>query len=187
MDGAFEPRRGPFRVASIHVAKVMALAVSLFLLMGGIGAGLIGGGLSTGGDLLETSRLWQEGTEAPQAALQGEVDTEGFLFKEYSLQLQYQTTAGEVHTADVDFSRWFYGPDQGDSYTVRYLASEPTKATISWAAEATVHGWVVALLIILLGAAGLFAGVELLRMGLRRVLLAKRLARSGRLVAVHFT
>jgi hypothetical protein len=166
---------------------MMLKAFAWFLFLGGIGGAMGGYGLYLGGGLLKVSSTWNDGVEALQAGIQGEVTTTNFVFKDYDLDLKYLTKDGKVVDSRSEFFRWFSGPDQGDKYTIHYLEGDPKQATLSWAYEARFHGWVFALLMLGLGALMLFAGWAVASGEWSDVTDAKRLARSGKLVAMELT
>ncbi len=185
MGGAFEPRLGPFRLASNHIRDtILAHGLVCLLWMTAVVFGVAGAHSALG--LLETYRIWIGGVEATGARLQGEVGPRD-VFKDYTLELQYQTATGEAHQAEVEFFRFVSGPELGDAHEVRYLESDPTRATISWAVDATLHEWFYALVLLVTGGVGLLAIRANVREAREKVQRLKRLAQSGRLVACQLT
>ncbi len=177
------PRRGPFKVKGGYGPKEVVKGLLWLLFIGGIGAGIAGWGLYKGADLWRTADLWENGVEAAQAGLSGEVTTTNLVFKDYELDLQWITQEGALHKGEVEFFRWFTGPGQSDEYKVRYLKDAPEKAALSWAYEGRFHGWVFVLLLVGLGGGMLLVGVLLLGAALKDVGQVNRLARQGTLVA----
>jgi hypothetical protein len=63
------------------------------------------------------------------------------MLKHYDLDVRFLTAEGEQREVEAEFFRFFTGPDEGDTMTVRYLKSDPGVAVSSWEHEGTTHGW----------------------------------------------
>lgn len=93
-------------------------------------------------DLLRVERTWREGVASPvEAAYGGNVTTHNFMLKHYDLDVRFLTEEGEQREFEAEFFRFFTGPDEGDTMTVRYLESDPGVAVSSWEHDGTTHGW----------------------------------------------
>jgi hypothetical protein len=158
-----------------------------FLFLGGIGAAALGGGVYMTSGKLKIANIWENGVEALDAGIKGEVKTTNFVAKEYDLEMQYLTKDGKVLKAETDFFRWFTGPEQGDKYTVRYLESDPNVATLSWTYDARWHGYVLVFILLAIGLLMLWVGWLVGKGEWDDLSQARRLARSGTLVALDIT
>lgn len=179
------PRRGPFTVAGGWASKTMMKGFLWFLFLGGMGAGALAGAVYMTSGKLKIASIWENGVEALDAGIKGEVTTTNFIAKEYDLEMQYLTKDGKVLKGETDFFRWFSGPDQGDKYTVRYLEKDPQVATLSWTYEARWHGYVLIAFLLGLGVLMLGVGWMVGNGEWSEVGKAKRLGRSGILVAME--
>jgi len=93
-------------------------------------------------DLLRVERTWREGVASPvEAGYGGNVTTHNFMLKHYDLDVRFLTEEGEQREFEAEFYRFFTGPDEGETMTVRYLESDPGVAVSSWEHEGTTHGW----------------------------------------------
>ncbi len=181
------PKRGPFKVASGWASKTMMKGFAWFLFLGGMGAAALGGGIYMTSGKLKIANIWENGVEALDAGIKGEVTTTNFVAKEYDLEMQYLTKDGKVLKAQTEFFRWFTGPEQGDKYTVRYLEADPSVATLSWAYDARWHGYVLVFILFAIGLLMLGVGWMVGKGEWEEVSKAKRLARGGTLVAMDIT
>jgi hypothetical protein len=177
------PRMGPFRLQGSFLPKQFLKIFFIFVFFAALGGGIAFYGGYIASEQIETSTIWAKGTEAARATYKGRVRTTNFIFKSYDLTLTFFTKEGKRFSRRVEFFRFFTGPSQKDRFTLRYLPSHPQKAMISWGYDAMVHGWIFAVLMVLVGLLILLGGFVIVRGILEDTALARRLVRKGEMVA----
>ena len=177
------PRLGPFRLQGIFLPKQFLKIFFVFAFFGAIGGGIGFYGGYVASEQLETSAIWAKGVEAARSTYKGRVRTTNFVFKSYDLTLTYLTKEGKQYTRRVEFFRFFTGPSQKDTFTLRYLPNHPQKSMISWGYEAMTHGWIFAVMMVLIGLLFLLIGFVVVSGMLQDTAQARRLVRKGEMVA----
>ncbi len=145
------------------------LKAALWLLVGlalGVGA-LYWGGQGVVGVLSDRS-LWERGTPAPRVRVGGKVKSNRMILKTYELDVDFQDTAGGMHTGHEEFTTLFTSVDQDQQPELRYDPSEPTRFVLSWARDVTGGRMMAAVFFLVMGPVFLLGAALYARQHLRR-------------------
>jgi len=91
--------------------------------------------------LLAASALWQTGTEAEDASLEGRETSHNFLFNDYNLDVEYVDQQGALHKAKLEFNTLFASVDQKSPVIVKYDPQAPDRFALSWMVDMKVSSW----------------------------------------------
>jgi hypothetical protein len=176
--------RGSFSLARHFHRNEWLRGGGVALLMLAFGGFCVVYGACVARDLLEVGRIWKQGHDSPvEAAYGGRVTTHNFILKSYELDITFIAEEREEPlTFQAEFHRFFTGPDEGDSMTVRYLENEPEKAVSSWQHDGLAHGWAWFGLVWLFGAFGLVVAVMMVRATIALTSSVDALLREGQLL-----
>jgi hypothetical protein len=173
----------PLRLRKHYVAKTWLKAGLLSALFAAVGGGMavvFAGGLR---DFAAERELWQAGTLAPAAEVEGEVTTHewlGFipLGREYKLTVRYADEAGGEHEAKLEMSS-FTELDTAPEPVVRYDPAAPGRVALNWTVEAGLGRWAFGASFALVGVLILGGAVVMVRGARRTVESARACARRS--------
>lgn len=180
------PRTGPFRLAGAWVRGEWLSALLWTAVLLALAALMIGLGIHQIRNGLRATRIWDHGVQATSdVGYDGDVTVHNFIGRSYDLEVFTTTNEGQPIEFEADFFRWFTGPGSGDPVDVRYLASDPSEAVLSWQADAVWHGYAIALMVLCFGGLGLWGAALILTNTRDTVGHARKEAATGRLVRAH--
>lgn len=179
------PQQGPFKVRTFYPIKMILGAIFLSILSLAFAAGMLWFSHKTFNNIQHTTKIWTQGVTA-----QGEVDFDGTVttrrgfFKSYELKVTFELPSGQTQIFEVEFERFFDGPNRSDPLSVRYLQADPSQATTSWQYEGRYHQWAWFGMMLALGFLFSFSAPWVLYKNFKTVGKVKSLARKGQLIAV---
>jgi hypothetical protein len=157
----------PLRLNTGFVRKTYLgmLACALLGLAMAIGLPIIGFNEARG--LLAATALWQTGTEAADAGVEGHETSHNFIFNTYKLDVEYVDQAGQAHNGKLEFSSLFASVDQKSPAIVKYDPQAPDRFALSWMVDMKGSIWAavafLSLIGLAVGAAMLFGTLQLSR------------------------
>ncbi|HTQ31544.1 MAG TPA: hypothetical protein VMI53_10070 [Opitutaceae bacterium] len=115
----------------------------LVLILAGIGAAVGFGWYESGAvkELLDQSRIWQEGTPAWRTEVSGHVTSHDFVLNEYDLNVTFVDANQVSHDNNVKFDTFIGKVDQEREPMVHYLPNDPDRFALSWAIDAKTSRW----------------------------------------------
>jgi len=136
---ALFPRR-PLQLQAVHVrsslwTRILMVAGAIFIAYGT---------LSSTASLYDDFRLHSSGTLAQQAHFTNGVCHERLLYT-CSLDAQYFTADGSVHTKKVDYTTILQKPNQDLPFTLRYDPADPEHVSTSWGMALAVNRVITAI------------------------------------------
>lgn len=124
--------------------------------------------------LMEESNVWENGTVAADAGIDGEVTTTQLIFDSYKLGVQWIDANGQYQQSEQEFATLFDGIEEDDDVVVRYLPTdEGYVIATSWSESVRTSRWTaIAFLLIvglLMGGVFIWLGVAIIRKALLSV------------------
>jgi hypothetical protein len=116
-------------------------------------------------NLMAAAALWQSGTEADDASVEGRETSHNFLLNEYNLNVEYTDQQGGAHKAKLEFTSLFASVDQKSPVVVKYDPNAPDRFALSWMVDMKGSTWgsvaFMSLIGIGIGLLGLFSARQL--------------------------
>jgi len=91
--------------------------------------------------LMAASALWESGTEAEDASVDGRETSHNFLLNSYNLNVEYVDQQGGMHKPKLEFSTLFASIDQKSPLIVKYDPQAPDRFALSWMADMKKSAW----------------------------------------------
>jgi hypothetical protein len=110
-------------------------------------------------ELVAAAALWQTGTEAADASVDGRETSHNFILNSYHLNVTYPDDAGELHKGKLEFTSLFASIDQESPAIVKYDPRAPERFALSWMVDMKVSTWAA---VALMSAIGIGIGVVML-------------------------
>jgi hypothetical protein len=80
--------------------------------------------------LMAASALWQTGTEADDASVDGHETSHNFILNSYDLNVEFVDRAGGTHQGKVEFDSLFASIDQKARVLVKYDPQAPDRPAL---------------------------------------------------------
>ena len=118
--------------------------------------------------LMDATALWQTGTDAEDASVEGHETSHNFILNSYRLNVEFADQTGALHKGKVDFDSLFASVDQKAPVHVKYDPQNPDRFAFSWMIDMKATAWASIAFMSLIG-----LGIGLLCLVVARQLLQK--------------
>jgi hypothetical protein len=149
-------------------------AAVIFGLLGAVGASIWQ--FNEARALMAAIALWQSGTEAQDANVEGHETSHNFLLNSYDLNVEYVDQQGGLHKRRLEFSSLFASVDQKSPVIVKYDPQNPERFAFSWMIDIKGTAWASIALMELIGLGVGLLGFFSTRQLLQKLAAARRAA-----------
>jgi hypothetical protein len=118
--------------------------------------------------LMDASAVWQTGTDAKDATVEGHETSHNFILNSYQLNVEFVDQKGEQHKGKIEFDSLFASVDQKAPVRVKYDPQNPERFAFSWMIDEKATVWAAIAFMSLVG-----LGIGVLCLVLARQLLQK--------------
>ncbi len=91
--------------------------------------------------LMSATALWQTGTDAEDATVEGHETSHNFLLNSYHLNVEFVDQQGGQHKGKVEFDSLFASVDQKAPVHVKYDPQNPDRFAFSWMIDMKATAW----------------------------------------------
>ncbi len=177
------PHSGPFTIDGSYAPKQYIVAFLLGISMLVLGVGLMWVVSGVFQDVRRVARIWSSGEAAiGEVVYKGSVRQSKYGFRHYDMTVYFFSSPQQRNNFHAKFTRFIYGPSEGDAMKVRYLLENPNIAVSSWQYESRFQRWGGIIFGGLLSLGLLRYSFLGPRNRLQKLRKLKNLARSGQLV-----
>ena len=91
--------------------------------------------------LMDATALWQTGTDAESASVEGHETSHNFILNSYRLNVEFVDQTGGQHKGKVEFDSLFASVDQKAPVHVKYDRQNPDRFAFSWMIDMKATAW----------------------------------------------